>query len=258
MEIPTFLIRCYDIMKITLWKLETFWQIRTWYKSYFHGLVNYNYYFEIIPLKNHRISGKDDPFKYLIKQPLFQYLKNCRFYFTLKVYLIEPKTNLKKETSLSNEIRNRSNRFIRILRWNLWGQGSRIVRVARNPGGQPGGACRIFDLPSPPRYSSTVSGAARRRWWPINTDRSLTCTYVSVARVESREEQHRFFSFIFPPFFPPFFLSPLHPSSSFFFFLERSGRWSLPRADLDVSAIRFRSKRDRPTGNLRGWPMIGR
>lgn len=22
-----------------------------------------------------------DPFKYLIKQPLFQYLKNCRFYF---------------------------------------------------------------------------------------------------------------------------------------------------------------------------------
>lgn len=81
MEIPTFLIRCYDIMKITLWKLETFWQIRTWYKSYFHGLVNYNYYFEIIPLKNHRISGKDDPFKYLIKQPLFQYLKNCRFYF---------------------------------------------------------------------------------------------------------------------------------------------------------------------------------
>lgn len=54
-----------------------------------------------------------DPFKYLIK--LFQYLKNCRFYFTIKVYFIEPKTNLKKETSLSNEIRN-FNRFIRILR----------------------------------------------------------------------------------------------------------------------------------------------
>lgn len=124
--------------------------------------------------------------------------------------------------------------------------------------GSPGAHVVFSISPPPPRYSSTVSGAARRRWWPINTDRSLTCTYVSVARVESREEQHRFFSFIFPPFFPPFFLSPLHPSSFFFFFLERSGRWSLPRADLDVSAIRFRSKRDRPTGNLRGWPMIGR
>lgn len=196
-----------------------------------------------------------DPFKYLIKQPLFQYLKNCHFYFTIKVYLIQLKTNLKKETSLSNEIRN-FNRFIRILRWNLWGQGSRIVRVARNPGGQPGGACRIFDLPSP------VFVHGFRRGSPsVMADKHgqvPTCTYVSVARVESREEQHRFFSFIFPPFFPPFFLSPLHPSSSFFFFLERSGRWSLPRADLDVSAIRFRSKRDRPTGNLRGWPMIGR
>lgn len=199
-----------------------------------------------------------DPFKYLIKQPLFQYLKNCRFYFTLKVYLIEPKTNLKKETSLSNEIRNRSNRFIRILRWNLWGQGSRIVRVARNPGGQPGGACRIFDLPSP----SPVFVHGFRRGSPsVMADKHGQVPYVYL-RVGCSSRVTRgaapFLLLYFSPFFPPFFLSPLHPSSFFFFFLERSGRWSLPRADLDVSAIRFRSKRDRPTGNLRGWPMIRR
>lgn len=157
-----------------------------------------------------------DPFKYLIKQPLFQYLKNCHFYFTIKVYLIEPKTNLKKETSLSNEIRN-FNRFIRILRWNLWGQGSRIVRVARNPGGQPGGACRIFDLPSPPRYSSTVSGAARRRWWPINTDRSLrvpTCRLLESSHARSSTVSSPLF---FPPFSLLFFFLlciPPPPSSS--------------------------------------------
>ena len=61
----------------------------------------------------------------------------------------------------------------------------------------------------------------------------------------------------FSPLFPSFF-SFSSFFFFFFFFLERSGRWSLPRADLDVSAIRFRSKRDRPTGNLSGWPMIGR
>lgn len=146
-----------------------------------------------------------DPFKYLIKQPLFQYLKNCRFYFTLKVYLIEPKTNLKKETSLSNEIRNRSNRFIRILRWNLWGQGSRIVRVARNPGGQPGGACRIFDLPSP----SPVFVHGFRRGSPsVMADKHGQVPYVYL-RVGCSSRVTRgaapFLLLYFSPLFPSFF-----------------------------------------------------
>lgn len=145
-----------------------------------------------------------DPFKYLSNR-CSNISKIVAFIFTIKVYLIELKTNLKKETSLSNEIRNRSTRFIRILRWNLWGQGSRIVRVARNPGGQPGGACRIFDLPSP----SPVFVHGFRRGSPsVMADKHGQVPYVYL-RVGCSSRVTRgaapFLLLYFSPLFPSFF-----------------------------------------------------
>lgn len=111
---------------------------------------------------------------------------------------------MKKETSLSNEIRNRSTRFIRILRWNLWGQGSRIVRVARNPGAARG-RMSYFRSPLP----SPVFVHGFRRGSPsVMADKHGQVPYVYL-RVGCSSRVTRgaapFLLLYFSPLFPSFF-----------------------------------------------------